>query len=165
MKHIISILVENKFGVLSRIAGLFSGRGFNIDSLAVGETQDPSISRMTITVKGDDAILEQIKKQLNKLINVIKVKDYKEKECLERELILAKINATARTRPDIMNLADIFHSKIVNVAADSLTIEIVGDEEKIKTFIDMTKPFGIKELVRTGKVAIDRKEEIKERSK
>ena len=159
MKHILSILVENKFGVLARVSGLFSGRGFNIDSLAVGETHDPSISRMTITVTGDDAILEQIKKQLNKLIDVIKVKDFREKECLERELLMVKINATAKNRPDIMNIADIFHAKIVNVETSSLTIEIVGDDEKITAFMDMVKPYGIKDLVRTGKVAIERKEE------
>ncbi|MFC1667969.1 acetolactate synthase small subunit [Chlamydiota bacterium] len=158
MKHVISILVENRFGVLSRISGLFSGRGFNIDSLAVGETQDPCISRMTITVKGDDAILEQIKKQLNKLIDVIKVQDFNEKEYLERELLLVEISVSPKTRPELMNFADIFKAKIVNVTPNTVTIEIVGDNEKLTTFLDLVKPYGIKELVRTGKIAISRKE-------
>lgn len=158
MKHIISVLVENKFGVLSRISGLFSGRGFNIDSLAVGETQDPTVSRMTITVKGDEAILEQIKKQLNKLIDVIKVQDFRDKECLERELVLAKIHATAETRPAVVNLAEMFHGKVVSIAASSLIVEILGDEEKINSFLDLVKSYGVKELVRTGKIAIARKD-------
>src|SRR5574341_664631 len=151
MKHTISVLVENKFGVLARIAGLFSGRGFNIDSLAVGETQDPTISRMTIVVQGDDLVLEQVVKQLNKLIDVIKVIDMKGKEKVERELVLVKVGATAKTRSEIMQIVDIFRAKIIDVAEEAMTIEITGDESKINGFFDLMKSFGIQEVARTGK--------------
>ncbi len=154
MKHTISVLVENKFGVLARISGLFSGRGFNIDSLAVGETQDPSVSRMTIVVQGDDLVLEQVVKQLNKLIEVIKVIDMKGKEKVERELVLMKVGANAKTRSEIMQIVDIFRAKIIDVAHESMTIEITGDESKIHGFFDFMKSFGIQEVARTGKVAL-----------
>ena len=157
MKHIISVLVENKFGVLARIAGLFSGRGFNIDSLCVAETQDPSLSRMTIVVRGDDMILEQVKKQLNKLINVIKVQDFTSKEYVERELVLIKVNLSKKSRAELMEIADIFRAKIVDVAKENMTIEITGRENKINAFIELVKPFGIIEVVRTGKIAVARK--------
>ncbi|MDP8218016.1 MAG: acetolactate synthase small subunit [Candidatus Theseobacter exili] len=157
MRHTISLLVENRFGVLARIAGLFSGRGFNIDSLAVGETQDPSISRMTIVVRGDDQILEQVKKQMNKLIDVIKVQDFAPGESIQRELILVKVNATQKTRPDIMQIVDIFRAKIVEVTANSVTIEVTGSDEKVSSLLDLVKPFGIKDISRTGKIAMSRK--------
>jgi acetolactate synthase-1/3 small subunit len=156
MKHIISVLVQNKFGVLSRVANLFSARGFNIDSLSVGETQDHSVSRMTIVVEGDDRILEQITKQLNKLIDVIKVVDFKGGEFVDRELVLVKISVNSHTRPEIMQVVDIFRARIVNVREKHFTVEVTGTEGKINAFLDLMRPFGIKELARTGKVAIAR---------
>ena len=156
MKHTISVLVENKFGVLARIAGLFSGRGFNIDSLAVGETMDPAISRMTIVVRGDDRILEQVNKQLNKQIDVIKVLDFSGKEFVDRELILLKVACTAKSRAEIMQVLEIFQGRIVGVSPTALTVEIVGDSPKIEAFLAMVKPYGIREIARTGKVAIER---------
>lgn len=156
MKHTISALVENKSGVLARIAGLFSGRGFNIDSLAVGETLDPDVSRMTIVVRGDDRILEQVCKQLNKLVDVIKVQDLTGKEFVGRELFLIKISCTDENRLDVARVVDIFRGKIVDLNPKSATVEITGDEEKIDGFIRMLKPFGIKEIVRTGRIAISR---------
>jgi acetolactate synthase-1/3 small subunit len=156
MRHTISVQVENKFGVLARIATLFAARGFNIDSLAVGETEDPNISRMTIVVKGDDKILEQVEKQLNKLIDVIKVMDFKEARRVERDLALVKVKADKATRAEIMQLCKVFRAKIIDVAADSVIIEITGDDEKVQAFIDVVKPFGIKETCRTGVIAMGR---------
>jgi acetolactate synthase-1/3 small subunit len=156
MQHIISTLVENQFGVLAHIAGLFSSRGFNIDSLAVGETQDPSISRMTIVVTGDDKIIEQVNKQLNKLIDVIKVQDLTKDDHLDRELILAKINCTSQTRAEIVQIVEIFKAKVLDVNHRTLIVEVVGTRSKVVAFLDMVKPFGIKELVRTGRIAITR---------
>lgn len=156
MKHAISVLVENKAGVLARIANLFSARGYNIDSLAVGETEDPTISRMTIIVRGDERILEQIEKQLNKLVDVIRVSDFIATEHLERDLILVKVTAEKNTRSEIMQIVDIFRAKIVDVGSNSLIIEMTGNEEKIKAFVEIVKPFGIKEMVRTGIVAMAR---------
>jgi acetolactate synthase I/III small subunit len=156
MRHTISVLVENKAGVLARIANLFSARGYNIDSLAVGETEDPTISRMTIIVRGDERILEQIEKQLNKLIDVIRVSDFIDTEHVERDLILVKVNADKSTRSEILQIVDIFRAKIVDVAASSLIIEMTGTEEKIRAFAEILKPFGVKEMVRTGIVAMAR---------
>lgn len=156
MQHVISVLVENRFGVLSHIAGLFSSRGFNIDSLAVGETQDPTISRMTIIVTGDDKIIEQVNKQLNKLIDVIKVQDITKDEYLDRELVLVKINCTSQTRGEIVQIIEIFKAKIIDVKQKTLTAEVAGPQDKIGAFLDLVKPFGIKELVRTGRIAITR---------
>ncbi len=156
MQHVISVLVENRFGVLSHIAGLFSSRGFNIDSLAVGETQDPTISRMTIIVTGDDKIIEQVNKQLNKLIDVIKVQDITKDEYLDRELVLVKINCTSQTRGEIVQIIEIFKAKIIDVNQKTLTAEVAGPQDKIGAFLDLVKPFGIKELVRTGRIAITR---------
>ena len=156
MRHTISVLVENKFGVLARVAGLFSGRGYNIDSLNVGETEDPTISRMTIVARGDDRILEQITKQLNKLIDVIKVTDLTAEEHVERELVLIKVSAVAKTRSEIIQLADIFRSAIVDVSHESLVISATGDEDKINALIDMLRPYGIREIARSGRVAISR---------
>ncbi len=156
MQHVISVLVENRSGVLSHIAGLFSSRGFNIDSLAVGETQDPTISRMTIIVTGDDKIIEQVNKQLNKLIDVIKVQDITKDEYLDRELVLVKISCTSQTRGEIVQIIEIFKAKIIDVNQKTLTAEIAGPQDKIGAFLDLVKPFGIKELVRTGRIAITR---------
>jgi len=155
--HVISVTVENKSGVLAKIAGLFSARGYNIDSLCVAETEDPTVSLITIVVKGDEKILEQIYKQLNKLINVIKVQDFTNGETIERELALIKVNvANSSSRHEIMQLVNIFRAKIVDVGKKSLTIEIVGGNAKIKAIIELLKSFGIKEIVRTGKIAISR---------
>ncbi|MCK5706989.1 MAG: acetolactate synthase small subunit [Candidatus Aureabacteria bacterium] len=157
MKRIISVLVENKFGVLARISGLFSGRGFNIDSLCVAETQDENFSRMTIVVRGDEMILEQVKKQLNKLINVIKVQDFTDIDYVDRELVLIKVNLSKKSRAELMEIADIFRAKIVDVAKSNITVEITGSENKINAFIELISPFGIIESVRTGKIAIARR--------
>lgn len=156
MKHIISVLVENHFGVLAHIAGLFSGRGFNIESLAVGETNDPTVSRMTIVVTGDDKILDQVNKQLNKLIDVIKVQDLTKEEYIDRELILVKINCTQKNRSEITEIVSIFKAKISDVNQQSMTIELTGTQDKITAFLDMVRGYGIKELVRTGRIAIAR---------
>jgi acetolactate synthase-1/3 small subunit len=156
MRHTISVLVENKFGVLARVAGLFSGRGYNIDSLNVGETEDPSISRMTIVARGDDKIIEQITKQLNKLIDVIKVTDLTSEEHVERELVLIKVSAPSKVRSEIIQLADIFRSSIVDVSHESLVISATGDDDKVNALIEMLEPYGIREIARSGKVAISR---------
>ncbi len=156
MRHTISLLVENRFGVLARIAGLFSARGYNIDSLSVGTTDDPNVSRMTIVVKGDHRILEQVEKQLNKLIDIIKVTDYQDTPHIERDLALVKVAADKTTRSELIQICDIFRAKIVDVAFDSIIIEMTGDEEKIEALIRMLRPFGIKEVCRTGIVAMAR---------
>jgi len=160
MQHIISVLVENKFGVLSRVSGLFSGRGFNIESLSVGPTLDPTVSMMTIVTQGDDRIIEQITKQLNKLVDVIKVVDLTEKEYVERETALIKINTRTEDRAEALRVADIFRAKIVDSTPSTYTIEITGDVQKIDAIINLLRPLGIKELIRTGRIAIAR-EEIK----
>jgi len=155
MKHTISVLVENKFGVLARIAGLFSARGFNIDSLAVGETEDPAVSRMTVISKGDDKTLEQIKKQLNKLIDVIKVVDFKEGDFIDRELMLIKVTVTPKTKKEVLETIESFEAKIVNAGSVSVSIQATGDTTKIKGLLALLKPFGIIEVVRTGRIAMD----------
>ncbi|MBI5826894.1 MAG: acetolactate synthase small subunit [Deltaproteobacteria bacterium] len=156
MRHTISVLVANEFGVLSRISGLFSGRGFNIESLSVAETLDPEISRMTIVTRGDDKVIEQINKQLNKLINVIKVHDFTGEEHIERELALIKVSSNQEIRAEILSIVDIFRAKVVDVSPRSYTIEITGDEEKIGAITELLRPFGIKEIVRTGRIAMAR---------
>ena len=157
MRHTISVLVENKFGVLTRIAGLFSGRGYNIDTLNVGPTQDPDTSRMTIVTRGDDATLEQIVKQLNKLADVLTVQDFREGEYIDRELVLVKVSVDSKTRAEVMQITDIFRAKIVDVQPQSLTIEITGNESKVEKFLTLMKTFGVLDLTRTGKVAMPRK--------
>jgi acetolactate synthase-1/3 small subunit len=157
MRHTISILVENKFGVLTRVAGLFSGRGYNIDSLNVAPTHDATASRMTIVTHGDEATLEQIVKQLNKLPDVLKVHDFRESEYVDRELILVKVSVDSKTRAEVMQVTDIFRAKIVDVQPKSLTIEITGNESKIEKFLELMKTFGVMDLTRTGKVAMPRK--------
>ncbi len=156
MKHTISVLVDNKFGVLARVAGLFSGRGYNIDSLNVAETEDPSMSRMTIVARGDDRILEQINKQLNRLIDVIKVSDMTQEEHVERELALIKVTAPARNRSEIIQIANIFRANIVDVSQETLVVAITGDEGKITAMINMLNPYGVKEIARSGMVIISR---------
>ncbi|MBU1262479.1 acetolactate synthase small subunit [bacterium] len=157
MRHIISVLVENKFGVLARVAGLFSGRGYNIDSLCVAPTDDPTISRMTIVTQGDEKIIEQIEKQLNKLVDTIKVSDLTHTTHVERELLLVKVRHKEK-RSEIIEIADIFRARIIDVAKDCVTLEMTGDEDKLSGLIDLLKSFEIVELVRTGKIAITRVE-------
>jgi len=156
-QHIISALVENKFGVLARVAGLFSGRGFNIDSLSVGETLDPTVSRMTIVSTGDDQVIEQINKQLNKLVDILKVTDFTEVDHVERELVMVKVSTQKKPRSEIIPIVDIFRAKIVDLHTDSVTVEITGNQAKIEALLELLKPFGIKEIVRSGRIAIARK--------
>ena len=157
MRHTISILVENKFGVLTRVAGLFSGRGYNIDTLNVGPTHDPKLSRMTIVTTGDDATLEQIVKQLNKLPNVIKVQNFRDGDYVDRELVLVKISVDSKSRAEVMQITDIFRAKIVDVQPKTLAIEVTGSDSKVEKFLDLMKTFGVLELTRTGKAAMPRK--------
>ena len=157
MRHTISVLVENKFGVLTRVAGLFSGRGYNIDTLNVGPTHDPKFSRMTIVTTGDEATLEQIVKQLNKLPNVLKVQNFGEGEFVDRELVLVKVGVDSKSRAEVMQITDIFRAKIVDVQPKSLTIEITGNDSKVGKFLDLMNSFGVIELTRTGKAAMPRK--------
>ncbi len=162
MKHTISILVENHFGVLARVSGLFSTRGYNIDSLCVGETDDPATSRMTVVVHGDDEVIAQIINQLNKLIEVIEVIDLTTEPFVERELVLIKVSTGAKegdrinNRREIIEMANIFRAKVVDVGARSVIVEVTGAEGKITAFVDMMRPFHIEELVRTGEIAIAR---------
>jgi acetolactate synthase I/III small subunit len=156
MKHTLAVLVENRSGVLSRVASLFSRRGYNIDSLAVGVTEDPEISRMTIVVHGDDHVLEQVTKQLNKLVDVIKVSDIGGDDAVERELALIKVSADVSSRAEIIQIANIFRARIVDVAPKSMTVEVTGDEGKIDAIEKLLRQFGIKEMVRTGKIALVR---------
>src|SRR5436853_47873 len=157
MRHTISVLVENKFGVLTRVAGLFSGRGYNIDTLNVGPTQDPNTSRMTIVTRGDDATLEQIVKQLNKLVDILQVMDFRDGEYVDRELVLVKVGVDSKTRAEVMQITDIFRAKIVDVQPKSLAIEVTGNESKIEKFLDLMRTFGVLDLTRTGKVALPRR--------
>jgi len=159
MRHTISVLVENKFGVLTRIAGMFSGRGFNIDTLNVGPTLDPATSRMTIVVRGDDAVLEQVTKQLRKLIDVIELQDYSEDQSVDRELVLLRVTVSPESRSEAMQICDIFRAKIIDVQRRNLSIEITGDESKISKFIFLMEPFGISDLTRTGKIALARRDD------
>src|ERR1700747_1426050 len=157
MRHTISVLVENKFGVLTRVAGLFSGRGYNIDSLNVAPTADQTASRMTIVTRGDDATMEQIVKQLNKLTDVMDVQDFHEGEYVDRELALVKVEVDSKTRAEVMQITDIFRAKIVDVQPKWLAIEVTGNESKIEKFLELMKSFGVLDLTRTGKVALPRK--------
>lgn len=154
MRHTISVLVENEFGVLARVAGMFSGRGFNIESLSVAETLDPTISRITLVTTGDDAVVAQITKQLNKLVSVIRVADFKDTPHVERELVLIKVTADERTRSELMNIVGIFRGKIIDVGSQSHIVEVTGQEDKIAAILELLKPLGITEIVRTGRVAM-----------
>ncbi|MFP4145644.1 MAG: acetolactate synthase small subunit [Phycisphaeraceae bacterium] len=161
MRHVIAALVTNEPGVLSQVAGMFAARGFNIDSLVVGRTENPELSRMTIVVSGDDAVLEQVRKQLQKLVPVVKVVDYKDVPFVERDLMLVQVSTRNEPgkpdkRQEIITLADLFRAKVVDVAPDRLMIELAGAEEKIEAFIDLVQPYGIVELARTGLIAMPR---------
>jgi acetolactate synthase-1/3 small subunit len=155
-KHTISVLVENRFGVLSRVAGLFSARGYNIESLSVGETLDPAVSRMTLVVTGDEFVIEQVMKQLHKLIDVIKVSDLTDDSHVERELVLLRVNAEPQHRAEILRTVDIFRAKVIDVTQISFILEATGDTGKIEALIELLRPMGIQEIVRTGRVAIAR---------
>jgi len=154
MKNAISVLVENKFGVLARISTLFAARGFNIDSLAVGETEDPDISRMTIVVDGDEKIVEQVEKQLNKLIDVIKVSNLAGTDHIQRDLALIKVSVNKTNRAELIKIVGIFKAKIVDMTNTSMVLEIAGDEKQIESFVEVLKPFQIKEMSRTGVIAM-----------
>lgn len=156
MKHVISVLVENKVGVLSRITGLFSGRGFNIESLAVGETENMAISRMTIVVSGDDSIIEQVRKQLGKVIDTIKVTDYTGTDYVARDLILIKVSALPGKRNEIIELVNVFRGKIIDVGQKDMIVEISGPEERLEAVLNLLRPYGIKEVSRTGRIAMNR---------
>ena len=156
MQHTISVLVENKFGVLTRVAGLFSGRGYNIHSLNVAPTQDLNTSHMTIVTRGDDATIEQIVKQLQKLINVLVVHDFGQEDFVDRELIMVKVTVNSQTRAEVMQITGIFRGKIVDAQRDSLTIEITGNASKVEKFIELMQAFGVMDLTRTGRVALPR---------
>ncbi len=156
MKHTISVLVEDEAGVLTRIASLFARRGFNIESLAVGPAEQVGISRITMVVPGDDGTIEQLIKQLYKLVNVLKVQDITQVPCVERELMLLKINATASNRAEVIELAQVFRARIVDISEETLTIEVVGDPGKMVAIVQMLNKFGIREIARTGKVALPR---------
>jgi acetolactate synthase-1/3 small subunit len=156
VRHTLGVLVENQPGVLSRVAGLFSGRGFNIECLTVAETLDPEVSRLTLVTTGDEMIMEQIVKQLNKLVSVIKVIDFREVKFVDREMALIKVKAEATTRAEVLRIVDIFRGKVVDVSPTFYTIEVTGDEGKIQAILDLLKQLGIVEVVRTGKVAIAR---------
>lgn len=156
MKHTIMALVQNESGVLAHVAGMFAARGFNIDSLVVGRTEDPAISRMTIVVVGDDRILEQVRKQLEKIVTVVKVRDFADVEYVERDLMLVRIHAAPEKRHEVMGLVDLFRGRVVDIARNSLMVELSGTEDKIEAFIELIRPYGIRELARTGVIAMQR---------
>jgi acetolactate synthase-1/3 small subunit len=156
MKHIISLLVENKQGVLARIAGLFSGRGYNLESITVGVTTDPTVSRITLACLGDDAVVEQIKKQLNRLIDVIKVFDLTRVPALHRELLLVKVSAKGRQRGEIFHVADVFKAQVMDVGHETLSLELTGSPEKIDDFVALLQPYGLVEMARSGIVSMER---------
>ncbi len=158
MRHVISVLVRNKPGVLARVSGLFSARGFNIESLAVGETEDPEVSRMTVVVPGDEQILEQVRKQLSKLVDTIKVQDFRDVPCVTRDLMLVRVKAPAGKRGEIIEIASVFGAHIVDMADRALILELTGEEDKVDRFLKMLQPYGITEMARTGRVAMLRSE-------
>jgi len=157
MKHIINALVENKPGVLAHVAGMFAARGFNIDSLVVGRTEDPRLSRMTIVVIGDDRVVEQVRKQLAKIVPVVKVQDYVGKSLVARDLMLISIAAPPEKRPEIFGLVEMFHGRVVDISQKAVMVEVSGPEMKIEAFIDVCRPYGIKNLARTGTIAMPRR--------
>ncbi len=161
MKHVISALVQNQPGVLAHVAGMFAARGFNIDSLVVGRTEDPALSRMTITVVGDDRVLEQVRKQLAKLVPVVKIRDYKDVPYVERDLMMVRISAAPEKRPEILSLVNLFRGRVVDVARSSILVELSGTEDKLEAFIDLLSPYGIQELARTGVIAMARGQQSK----
>lgn len=157
-KHILYTLVENKAGVLARVAGLFSARGFNIDSLAVGETEDPRFSRITLVVAGDEAVLEQVRKQLDKLVNVVKVQDFSNTPVVERDLLLVRVNVPAEKRSQVLELVQVFRARVVDVGHEEMIIEVVGTEDKVEALLNLLRPHGILEMARTGRIALARSE-------
>ena len=161
MKHILSALVENKPGVLAHVAGMFAARGFNIDSLVVGRTEDPKLSRMTIVVVGDDRVVEQVRKQLERIVPVVKVQDFAGKIVVARDLMLVSISVPPEKRPEVFSLIEAFRGKVVDIGSKSLMVEISGAEEKIEAFIDVCRPYGIKSLARTGTIAMPRQTQTK----
>jgi len=156
MKHVITTLVQNQPGVLAHVAGMFSARSFNIDSLVVGRTDDPALSRMTIVAIGDDRVLEQIRKQLEKIVTVVKVRDFQDISYVERDLMLVRVHAPGEKRPEIIELVNLFRGRVVDVARQSVIVELSGPEEKVEAFIDLVRPYGISELARTGVIAMKR---------
>lgn len=156
MRHVISALVQNEPGVLAHVAGMFAARGFNIDSLVVGRTEDPVLSRMTIVVIGDDKVLEQVRKQLGKIITVVKVRDFADVAYVERDLMICRIHATPEKRGEVVDLVNLFRGKVVDVARTSILVELSGTEDKVEAFLDMVKPYGIREVARTGVIAVQR---------
>lgn len=160
-RHTISVLVENQHGVLARIAGLFAARGFNIDSLTVGPTEDQTLSRMTIVVKADDATLEQIVKQLDRLVTTVHVEDYLDRDIIERELILVKVKAPGAKRVEIMQIVEVYRGKIVDLNSADLTVEVSGSEGKLKAMVEALRPYGLLELARSGKIAMARSQNLK----
>ena len=156
MRHVISALVQNQPGVLAHVAGMFAARGFNIDSLVVGRTEDPEFSRMTIVANADDRVLEQVRKQLAKLVTVVKVRDFEDIAYVERDLMLARIAVAAEKRPEVVQIVQLFRGKVVDVARNSMMVEITGTEDKIEAFIDLVRPYGIREMARTGVIAMAR---------
>jgi acetolactate synthase I/III small subunit len=164
MRHVITALVQNKPGVLAHVAGMFAARGFNIDSLVVGRTEDPDMSRMTIVVVGDDRTLEQVRKQLGKIITVVKVRDFEGVQYVERDLMLIRIHAPAEKRPEVVDLVTLFRGRVVDVARTSVLVELSGTEEKVEAFLDLVRPYGIRELARTGIIAMPRGQQREDRS-
>ena len=156
MKHVISALVENQSGVLAHVAGMFAARGFNIDSLVVGRTENPDLSRMTIVVVGDDRVLEQVRKQLGKVVPVVKIRDFENTPCVERDLMLIRIHVPPAKRPEVIQVANLFRGRVVDVAPSSVVVELAGAEEKVEAFIELVRPYGIQELARTGVIAMQR---------
>ena len=156
MRHVISALVQNEPGVLAHVAGMFAARGFNIDSLVVGRTEDPALSRMTIVVVGDDRVLEQVRKQLGKVIPVVKVRDFQDADYVERDLMLIRVHVTPEQRPEVMSLVNLFRGRVVDVARRSVLVELSGTEDKLEALIDLLRPYGIRELARTGVIAMRR---------
>lgn len=156
MKHVLSALVQNEPGVLAHVAGMFAARGFNIDSLVVGRTEDPDLSRMTIVVIGDDHVLEQVRKQLGKIVTVVKIRDFADVEYVERDLMLIRVHVVPEKRPEVVELVELFRGRVVDVARTSLMIELSGTEDKIEAFVDLVRPYGIRELARTGVIAMQR---------
>ena len=156
MRHVISALVQNQPGVLAHVAGMFAARGFNIDSLVVGRTEDPDLSRMTIVVVGDDRVLEQVRKQLGKIVTVVKIRDFRERDYVERDLLLIRVHVTPEKRPEVVQLVHLFRGRVVDVARKTMMIELAGPEEKLEAFIDLVRPYGLQELARTGVIAMPR---------
>lgn len=156
MRHVISALVQNEPGVLAQVAGMFAARGFNIDSLVVGRTEDPVLSRMTIVVVGDDRVLEQVRKQLGKIVPVVKVRDFQSVDYVERDLMLIRVHVACERRPEVVSLVNMFRGRIVDVSRNSVLVELSGTEEKLEAFTDLARPYGIRELARTGVIAMPR---------